>query len=513
MPKLFIDYTPNQLQLPLSYEEIIPKNHLVRVVNSIVDELDLSTLYDRYAGGGRPAYHPQMMLKIMIFAYSEKIYSSRQIAKAIRENINFIWLAGGNRPDFRTINRFRSDMKDVIEDVFYEVVKLLIDNGYIRMENYFLDGTKIEANANKYTFVWNKAVKGYDKKLDAKVREHLRQIDEIVAEENYIYLDEDLEELGENQTLTSHQLEGVIESIDAKLCSDPKNRQLKKTSRIFKQDLLPRKKKYERSNEIFEGRSSYSKTDHDATFMRMKEDHMLNGQLKPGYNIQIGTENNFIVGFTIHPNPTDTKTLIPHLEHLKKKLGKLPKNIIADSGYGSEENYGYLQGQDVNAYVKYNKFHWEKKKKNRENPFLTDNLRYDPLEDRYICPIGRPMPHIYRTRYKTEAGYDTFRDVYQCVDCEGCPYGPECKKSSGPRKIRVSHKLNEMKKRANDLLCSETGIILRKRRVVEVEQTFGRLKGCWGFRRFLLRGKNKVKVEWGLLSIAHNITKMALDSC
>ena len=512
MLKLFKDYTPNQLQLPLSYEEIIPKDHLVRVVNTIVDELDLSTLYDRYAGGGCPAYHPQMMLKIMIFAYSQKTYSSRQIAKAVRENINFIWLAGGNRPDFRTINRFRNDMKDVIEDIFYEVVKLLIDSGYIRMENYFLDGTKIEANANKYTFVWNKAVKRYDRNLDAKVREHLRQIDRIVAEENHIYLDDDLEELGEDHHLSSEQLEGIIESIDEKLSADPKNRALKKAARAFKKDYLPRKKKYERSSETFEGRNSYSKTDPDATFMRMKEDHMLNGQLKPGYNIQMGTENNFIIGFTIHPNPTDTKTLIPHLDHLKEKLGSLPENIIADSGYGSEENYEYLQEQDVNAYVKYNKFHWEKKKKNRENPFLTGNLRYDPLEDRYICPIGRPMPHIYRTRYKTEAGHETFRDVYQCVDCEGCPYGSECKRSSGPRRIQVSHRLNELKGKANELLCSKTGIILRKRRVVEVEQTFGRLKGCWGFRRFLLRGKNKVKVEWGLLSIAHNITKMALST-
>ncbi|MDO4207954.1 MAG: IS1182 family transposase [Lachnospiraceae bacterium] len=512
MPKLFKDYTPDQLQLPLSYEEIIPKDHLVRVVNTIVDELDLSALYDRYAGGGCPAYHPQMMLKIMIFAYSQKIYSSRQISKAIRENINFIWLAGGNRPDFRTINRFRSDMKDIIEDIFYEVVRLLINSGYIRMENYFLDGTKIEANANKYTFVWNKAVKGYDKKLDAKVREHLRQIDRIVAEENDIYLDEDLEELGETQSLTSQQLEGVIESIDEKLSSDPKNRQLKKTARVFKKDLLPRKKKYERSSEVFEGRSSYSKTDHDATFMRMKEDHMLNGQLKPGYNIQMGTENNFIVGFTIHPNPTDTKTMIPHLEHVKEKLGRLPENIVTDAGYGSEENYEYLEEQKVSAYVKYNKFHWEKKKKNRKDPFLTENLYFDPETDTYLCPAGKRLEHISRSRYQTDSGYETFRDIYQCETCDGCPYESNCKKSAGPRRIRVSHRLNELKKQANDLLCSEKGIDLRKRRVTEVEQTFGRLKGCWGFRRFLLRGKNKVKVEFGLLSIAHNITKIALMS-
>ena len=272
-------------------------------------------------------------------------------------------------------------MKDIIEDIFYEVVKLLISSGYIRMENYFLDGTKIKANANKYTFVWNKAVKRYDRNLDAKVREHLRQIDRIVAEENHIYLDEDLEELGEDQQLTSEQLEGVIESIEE---------------------------------------------------------------------------------------------------------------------------------QEVGAYVKYNNFHWEKKKKNRENPFLTDHLEYDAQTDSYICPMGQRLYHIGRRKYRSDAGHETFRDIYQCESCEGCPFETNCKKTNGPRRIRVSHRLNELKRRANDLLCSEKGIELRKRRVTEVEQTFGRLKGCWGFRRFLLRGKNKVKVEFGLLSIAHNITKIAL---
>ena len=279
----------------------------------------------------------------MIYSYSQKIYSSRQIAKALRENINFMWIAGGNKPDFRTINRFRLSMKDIIEDVFYDIIKLLIDKKYIKMQNYFLDGTKIEANANKYTFVWNKSVKKFDERLDKKIRQHLREIDHIVAEENDIYLEEDLEELGENSRITAAQVSAVVESIDKKLETEPNDKMLKKTARALKKELLPRKKKYEESLSVFNGRNSYSKTDHDATFMRMKEDAMLNGQLKPGYNIQIGTENRYIIGFTVHPNPTDTKTFIPHLKYIEEKLGFLPKNIVADSGYGSEENYEYLE--------------------------------------------------------------------------------------------------------------------------------------------------------------------------
>lgn len=505
------DYNMNQLQLPLSFEDMIPENHLVRVVNTVVDSLQLTSLYDRYKAGGCPAYHPRMMLKVMIYSFTQKTYSSRQIAKALRENINFMWIAGGNKPDFRTINRFRLNMKDIIEDVFYEVVKLLIDKKYISMQNYFLDGTKIEANANKYSFVWNKSVQNYDKKLDAKIRNHLREIDRIVAEENEIYPDDDPEENGENSRITAQQVSAVVKSIEKKLEQTPKDKVLKKKVREFRKDILPRKEKYEKAFEQFNGRNSYSKTDPDATFMRMKEDAMLNGQLKPGYNIQIGTENRYVVSYTIHPNPTDTKTLIPHLDHLKEKLGRLPENIIADSGYGSEENYEYLREKKRGCYVKYNKFHWEKKKKNRENPYLTENMPYDEKRDCFICRNGKRLEHIGKQKYVTEAGYETQREIYRCADCSGCPYAGECKKSQGPRTIRFSHRLNELKKEANENLCSGKGLELRSRRVVEVEQVFGRIKGCWSFRRFLLRGADKVKIEWGLLSIAHNITKLALE--
>lgn len=507
----FKDYTMDQLQLPLSFEDFIPKNHLVRVVNTIVDSLELKPLYDRYKEGGCPAYHPRMMLKVMIYSFSQKTYSSRQIAKALRENVNFMWIAGGNKPDFRTINRFRLDMKDVIEDVFYEVIKLLIDKKYIKLQNYFLDGTKIEANANKYTFVWNKSVKNYDRKLDEKIKKHLREIDRIVAEENEIYLDDDLSETGENSRITAKQVEAVVESIDKKLAETPTDKILKKKAREFKKDILPRKQKYEKSFATFQGRNSYSKTDHDATFMRMKEDAMLNGQLKPGYNIQIGTENRYIVGFSIHPNPTDTKTLIPHLNYLEERLGQLPENIIADAGYGSEENYEYLEEKHLGSYVKYNKFHWEKKKKNKGNPYLAENLPYDPGTDSFVCRNGKHLVHVGNRKYVTDAGYETRRDYYRCEDCGGCPYALECKNTDKNRTVMVSHRLNELKRKANENLCSEKGLKLRSQRVVEVEQVFGRLKGCWSFRRFHLRGADKVKIEWGLLAIAHNIAKMALE--
>lgn len=332
-----------------------------------------------------------------------------------------------------------------------------------------------------------------------------------MAEENQIYLDDDLEETGENSRITASQVEAVVESIDKKLTENPDNKVLKKKAGEFKKDILPRKRKYEEAFAVFKGRNSYSKTDHDATFMRMKEDAMLNGQLKPGYNIQIGTENRYIVGFTIHSNPTDTKTMIPHLNHLEERLGRLPENIIADAGYGSEENYEYLEEKDLGSYVKYNKFHWEKKKKNRENPYLSDNLPYNSETDSFVCRNGKQLVHVGKRKYVTEAGYETIRDYYRCEDCSACPYAAECKNTDKNRTVQVSHRLNALNRKANENLCSEKGLELQSQRVVEVEQVFGRIKGCWSFRRFHLRGTDKVKIEWGLLAIAHNITKMALE--
>jgi len=167
---LYIQYTMDQLCLPMDLEEDIPENHLVRVVNAAVNRLD-DTIFDAaFPGGGRDSYHPKMLTKVIIYAYTQRIYSSRQIAKAVRENIPFMWLAGRQRPDFRTLNRFRSQrMKDVLEMVFTAVLQFLADEKYISFEHYFVDGTKIEANANRYTFVWGKAVSKHKAKLQEKV--------------------------------------------------------------------------------------------------------------------------------------------------------------------------------------------------------------------------------------------------------------------------------------------------------------------------------------------------------
>jgi len=508
---VFKYYNMSQLKLPVDVEIMIPDNHLVKIVSAAIEKMNIKPLEKKYKGGGTSSYHPKMMLKVIVYAYSQRIYSSRQIAKGLRENIHFMWLSGNSKPDFRTINRFRSSvMKDIIDEIFTSVVELLIEAGLVKLENYFLDGTKIEANANKYSFVWKKSIEKNKAKLQEKIKDLIRHIDEVNEEENRKYGDKDLEELGEEGSIDSDRLDRLAQELDEKLSKNPKDKKIKKAVNIIKKDYQPRLKKYEEQQEILGERNSYSKTDKDAIFMRMKEDHMKNGQLKPGYNIQVGTEGQFIVGFSLHQEAGDTGCLIPHLKKLEENIGQLPENIVTDAGYGSEENYEYLEEKELGTYVKYNMFHQEQKESFKTQLFRVENLPYDEEKDEFTCPNGKKLQYKETKPYKTKNGYQTERRHYECEDCSGCLLKEKCTKAKGNRDIQVSFRLNELKQKAIENLCSEKGIELRKKRCIEVESVFGHIKNNRWFRRFLLRGIEKVKTEWGLLSIAHNMKKLAV---
>lgn len=274
---------------------------------------------------------------------------------------------------------------------------------------------------------------------------------------------------------------------------------------------MPRKQKYERQKAILGERNSYAKTDPDATFMRMKEDAMRNGQLKPGYNVQIGTENGFVVGYDVYPNPTDTKTLKPHLENMERRLGRLPRHVIADAGYGSQENYAFLEKKDIDAVIKYNTFHKEATRPWRTDQYRSENWPYDAEGDKYRCPQGRVLVLTSITKKKTEAGYSQTLHTYTCTSCEGCAVKEKCTKAVGNKSIQRNHTLIRLKAKAHDRLLSDDGKKLRKRRAVEVETVFGQVKGNHGFRRFRLRGMHKVAIEWGLLMIGYNIRRTRLE--
>lgn len=507
---MFIQYTMDQLCLPMDLEELIPSNHLVRVVNAAINGLDDVLFTSAYPGGGRDSYHPKMMTKIIVYAYTQKIYSSRQIAKAVRESVPFMWIAARQQPDFRTINRFRSErMKDILEKVFTGVLELLMDEGYIKFDHYFVDGTKIEANANRYTFVWKKAVDKQQIKLQEKVKNLFSEIESLEQQENSQLGEQDLLELGEATTITSHKLEEATKKLEAKLIEKPKDRSIKKAVRQIRKDFLPRLTRYERQQVTFGNRNSFSKTDPDATFMRMKEDHMKNGQLKPGYNVQIGTENQFIIGYSLHQRPTDTRCLKPHLEKVKTLLGKLPSKVIADAGYGGEENYAYLESENLEAIVKYSTYHKEKTKAWKKNIGKVDNWTYSQEEDTWICLAGQTLRFRYESKETTESGYEIHHRHYRSESCEGCPLKESCTKAKGNREIKVSLPFIQYKNQARERLRSEEGWALAVRRMVEPESVFGQIKNNRGFRRFLLRGLPKVSLEVGWLSLAHNLLKKA----
>lgn len=499
----------------MDLECLIPPNHMVRVVNSAIDQMDLGPLLAKYSGGGRSSYHPVMMTKLIVYAYADKIFSSRRIEKAARENIMYMWLCGGNTPDFKTINSFRSErMKDVMVKIFSEVIELLHKQGYIKLENYFLDGTKIEANANKYSWVWGKSTRRYKEKLQERCKELFEFAELTNKEENDEYGERNLEELSEEKPIDSQAIEEAVKRIDERLAVNPDQKKLRKAKRVMLKDYLPRMKKYERQEELLAERNSYSKTDTDATFMRMKEDAMKNGQLKPGYNVQMGTENQFVVGYSVHQSAGDTSCMKDHLEELKKNLGgKLPANIVADAGYGSEENYEYLKKERRGNYVKYNTFHKEATRKWKSDLTRVQNWQYDEQKDEYICGFGRILKFKYIKSQKSKNGYRSIIRVYESDDCKECPYRERCiKQTSNPefnKRVYINSRGNELKAEVRANLTSEYGLKMRSLRPIEVESVFGDIKGNFGVRRFILKGLEKVKLEWGLHCIAHNMRKMA----
>ncbi len=520
---VFKPYVMNQIALlPASYEEKIPEKHLVRVVNEAVEKIDVSSLLAEYKGGGTSSYHPKMLLKVLVYAYAKRIYSSRRIAEALRENIHFMWISGENEPDFRTINGFRSSrMKAVIGDVFSQVLEYLVAEGYVKLENYFLDGTKIEADANKHKVVWAKRRENYEKRVQKQIQELLKHIEQVNDEEQAEYGEEDLEELGKSgpKEVGSERLQKTVDKINQVLRDHARN---KKDSRSRQQavkklekDCLVRLKKYEEQEKTLHGRSSYAKTDPDASCMRMKEDRGAEKPWpKPAYNVQIGTEGQFIVGFSVHGRAGDTTCLIPHLENLRTHFGRLPKNIVTDAGYGSEENYAYLEEHALGNFLKYNTFyqdthHFRKPELLRKRQFLAENFAYDEDKDEFICPAKHRLLFQSTSRITTDNGYQTNRRIYACHQCSECPLKAECTKAKGNRTIRISFRLLEYRRQARANLTTQAGQQLRARRSTEVETVFGIVKQNMGFRRFHLRGQDKVKTEWGLVSIAHNLKKLA----
>lgn len=504
---VFKNQTGNCPELfPANIFDKIPDNHPARLVDTVVNSLDISDIIKRYKGGGTSAYHPRMMIKVLFYSYLSNVYSCRKIAKALNENIHFMFISGNSTPDFRTINDFRGKiLKDSIKTLFAEVVKMLVEMGYVSLDVQYIDGTKIEAKSNKYTFVWRKTVEKHKERLEGKIKSVLSDIEESILSDNQEVNQEELP-----KKIDSEELRERLSAINKKL-KEPSKKVAKELQKL-QEEHLPKLEKYEKDLEILGDRNSYSKTDHDATFMRMKEDHMKNGQLKPAYNPQISTENQFITHATIHQTPGDITTLKSHLDSFEKAYNKQSKEIVADAGYGSEENYEMLEKKGVDAYVKYNYFHMEQKKKTKNNPFLPQNLFYNAGQDFYVCPMGQRMENVGQGKRTSSNGYVSQVTYYQAKNCEGCPLRAQCHKATGNRRIEVNHRLNFLKQQAKEKLMNKKGLEHRSKRPIEAEAAFGQLKSNNIFNRFTLTGLEKVELEFLLMAIGHNLRKMVAKS-
>ena len=511
MPRKIVFKTYNQEQLsllPPSYDDLVPANHPVRVVNYIIDQLDITALEKSYQGGGTSSYHPRMLLKVVIYAYLRNIYSSRKIEQALRENVHFMWLSGQCKPDHGTINIFRGQrLNNQLQKIFSQVVVLLAEEGVLSLKELYIDGTKIEANANKYTFVWGKSIKTSKERIQKQLKQLWAYVEKVYKEEEQMPNEPDFE------NINPEKVAQAINDINDALKDKDIDKKVKQKLNYAKKNWPDNLEKYEQQEAILGERNSYSKTDPDATFMRMKDDHMQNGQLKPGYNLQASTNNQYITQITLAQTTADTTTLINHIENHIENYGKVPQTVTADAGYGSEENYTYLEGKGIDAFVKYNYFHKEQRTKAKEpDPFTTDNLFYDPDQDVYYCPMGQAMNLIGISKRTTKNGFTQEVKRYQAKNCQGCPLRGLCHKAKGNRTIERNFNLMRLKKKAKENLTSEIGIAHRKRRCWEVEAVFGNIKQNMNFKRFMLRGLGKVSVEANLIALAHNLKKFAKNS-
>lgn len=487
---------------PVNIFDKIPADHPVRLVEIVVNELDINRIMSHYKGGGTTAYHPRMMLKVLFYSYLSNIYSCRKIAKALEENIHFMYLSGNSTPDFRTINDFRGQiLKQHIHSLFAELVKMLVEMGYVSLDVQYIDGTKIESVSNRYSFVWKKSVEKNKAKLEAKIHQILSDIEGSIQSDNQEVNKEELP-----QSINSQELKKQLSAINKRLKTPTKTQQ--KELKKLQDEHLPKLEKYDQDLQTLGNRNSFSKTDPNATFMRLKDDHMKNGQLKPAYNAQISTHNQFVTHVSIHQTATDTITLESHLEGFENAYQQQSKEVVADAGYGSQENYELLENKKIKAYIKYNYFHLEQKRKYKDNPFWVGNLTYYPEKDCYVCPAGQFMVKIANTTRKSRNGYELESTLYQAKNCVGCPLREQCHQSKDNRVIQVNHRLNQLKEKARELLTSAKGLEHRSKRPIEVEAVFGQMKSNNKFTRFTMRGLPKVQLEFLLMSIGHNFRKM-----
>jgi len=512
--KLLKTITNYQLKLPIELEYKIPDDDPVRLLSHFVEEMDLEDLYSTYSRIKRNQASPRQMLKILIYAYMNHIYSSRDIEKACRRDVNFMYLLEGMPvPDHATFSRFRSlHFTPCAKRILSEMSEFLYDIGELSGDAIFIDGTKIEACANKYTFVWKRAVTKNQEKLLAKLADFFAECEEKygikIVYNNQVEM-KHVKKL--RKRLYAIKKEENIEFVHGK----GKRKTPFQRSIETLENYLDKLKEYTKNIHVCGDRNSFSKTDHDATFMRMKEDAMGNGQLKAAYNIQHGVDSEYITWVTVNQCTTDAPTLIPFLNEMRSHLKFKYKKVVADAGYESEENYIYLDKNGQSAYIKPLNYEQSKTKKYKNDIGLMENMEYHAEGDYYVCHNKRKLVVSDIIKKRSKNGFLSEKTVYTCEDCSDCSFKSKCIKGNSKipltervKRLHVAKEFIRQREKAMERIRSEEGCMLRINRSIQAEGSFGTIKQDMGFRRFLCRGKANVLAESILLAMAFNVNKL-----
>ena len=466
-----------QVVFTLNSELFLPEDAPVRLTSAQLEELDYRKLYEAYSSRGRKSVtDPRVLFKLLVYGYQCGIYTTRKLEEACRYRIDFRWLLWDEAvPDHSTISRFRTGRcAEAVEDLFYQYVRYLEAQGETDHETVFIDGTKMESRAGRYTFVWRKSVE----KLLAKVKQRVYASTSLTS----------LESLEQHLSDTAAEIRFVHGT----------GRRKSETQKAWEAlDELRRKwREYEEKLAIMGAdRNSYSKTDPDATFIRMKDDHMRNGQLKPGYNVQIGVNSEYITGIDAFSNRTDYGTMVPFMKTMGQRHRKKYKSVTADAGYERFNNYLFLEANGQLSFIKPANYEQQKSSSFKKQIGRMENMAYDAEDDSYTCAQGRKL-NLRRECTELKNGRYITTAWYRCESCADCPVREKCcqaKDTAQAKELRVNKTLQELRKDSLENITSEHGIHLRLSRSIQVEGAFGLLKNDFGFRRFLTRGKKNIR--------------------
>ena len=504
------DISPTQGIIPAFLTDFLNICDPVVVFDEIMKGIDIEKYLRPIENRiGRPRYNPVRILKTILYGFMDGGYASlRELEDRCRYDIRYKYLMEQEMPSYRTFGHFIKDfLEDSVEELFLMINKELFERDGVDLEHLYIDGSKYEANANKYSWVWKKASEKSRYKLYGKITVLLERMN---AELQCWGL-----EIMTNTEYVPEYLEQILQQYRRVLGIDPekihRGRGHHKTAQQRNYEELrkytDKLRTYTEQLRIFgDKRNSYSKTDHDATFMHIKSDHMRNDQLLPAYNVQIGVADEYIAVMDVQQYRSDMDCFVPLIEKFHRYYGIYPRYPVADAGYGSYNNYLYCREHGMEKYMKfplYKKITTDEKY--RDDPYRAENFRIDD-DGNMICPNGKKMMFSHRENIKGNQ-YGRQNEVYRCEDCSGCLHADRCKKTDNNRTIRLNEELTSIHREVLNNLESIHGAFLRMNRSIQAEGTFGIMKYDRWYKRTVRRGLKSVMAEMFLVSIGHNLYK------